>query len=37
MNENLQSAPDVPNLSGKIANVLVLKPLRYVRKKVFGP
>lgn len=37
MNENLQSAPDVPNYSGKIANTLILKPIRFVRDKVFGP
>jgi hypothetical protein len=37
LNEGLQSLPEQRNIAGWISNTLVLKPIRYVRKKVFGP
>jgi hypothetical protein len=36
LNEGLQSSPDTGNLSGWFANTFVLKPIRWVRNKVFG-
>jgi hypothetical protein len=37
LNEGLQSSPGTRNISGWISNAFVLKPIRWVRKKVFGP
>jgi len=36
LNKGLQSAPETRNISGWIANTFVLKPIRWVRIKVFG-
>jgi hypothetical protein len=35
LNEGLQSSPGTRNISGWLTNKIVLKPLRWVRKKVF--
>ncbi len=36
LNEGLQSFPETRNVSGWLVNKFVLKPLKYVREKVFG-
>jgi hypothetical protein len=36
LNVGLQSSPETRNISGWIANTFVLKPIRWVREKVFG-
>jgi hypothetical protein len=37
LNVGLQSSPETRNISGWFANTFVLKPIKYVREKVFGP
>jgi hypothetical protein len=37
LNEGLQSLPEQRNIAGWFSNTFVLKPLRWVRKKVLGP
>ncbi len=36
LNVGLQSSPETRNISGWFANTFVLKPIKYVREKVFG-